>query len=119
MTTSRFKTAGVEWELQPEKYNWNVPKSFGLSGENRNIYPAEYTIDLYWSMMPASMFSSLFGWFQGSQTTGSYAVDLPVLGDTNSAWATYSGTIFDHPAYADDFETYYEQVKVTLRNVRP
>lgn len=104
--------------LQPTTHKWADDDLVSYDGNGRPVYPAIKSYELGWQLMSHSDFQQLLSASLYSISTGTVVVDLPRWGNQNFVFYSYSGTYVNKPNYGGFFMEHYEDVSLTISNIR-
>jgi len=109
---------GSNLTLQPETGQWNDRDSFGIDGGGHPIYSSARNFELSWGLVSMSELAQITNFYNGVQNTGTCSVDLPRWGDSQYIFTTYSGCTLQEPTVGTYFETYVQDVRLVVLNIR-
>lgn len=113
-----FAFNGTLLTLQPTDHNWEARNQFGISGDGHPIYPLVRQYKLTWSLSSPSEFQQVLGFYNSINQTGTVSVDLPEWNSATYQFRTYSGCTLREPEFSNYYEGYYQEISLTVLNIR-
>lgn len=101
----------------PTTGKWILPSVRAENGAGQKRYDRYYSFELTWNYMDYSDFNGLFRVWKGHYNSGNAVANLPLHENTTWYFGEFSGTLVDQPEYAKYHNTYYQDVKLTIRKI--
>lgn len=113
-----YRLNGVAFPVQPTTGRWLDRPIFGITGDGHAMYPAVREFEVRWGLLDATGTNQLQNFFNSVGVTGTIVAEIPQYAAPDWIFYAYSGVLIREPEFGHYFNTYTQDVTLTISQIR-